>query len=348
MKTRKLALFSLVCSAQFLLGCDVPPQEDLDNVSGDPSSSEESVETSTHALDPITGATLLKWMGYMEKAWSHFNRIDSFYNGETVNLAAAIDNAKEEILKEMRGVAETSLITRTEGAVNNYSQILTAIQKNPDATTLMAQRIPDWLNTTTQTWVDMKSALEKGDFEHAYRVLPAFNTLSTVRASMLKSMSQLRPPMPVSQETIDKLLHDTLILNYRMIGAPVVRLPPPIAEAQGEAFRPVSFFVRNTVRGKKIAAKFFSGYQPDDRSDKVCDSVCGGSPYHNVCSWEARRPCYLKNEADTMAKMAADGVVRMAQAMMRGISASGRFPVYDPFYFNGEGLIPGASTFQLK
>jgi hypothetical protein len=223
---------------------------------------------------------------------------------------------------------------------------MTSLRDSPDAASLMAQRIPDWLNTSTQTWVDMKNALLRGNSEHAYRVLPAFNTLSTVRATMLKSMSQLRPPMPAPPETIDELLRETVAINYRLVGAPVVRLGRTITPAPGQ-FRPVTFLARNTIRGKKLAPKFFpAGYRDNDPDDASCDSVCAGAPYPGACSWELRKPCYLKNEAETMAKMAADPVVRMAQAMMRGVSGTGAYPVYDEIYFQGEGFIPGGLFFK--
>ena len=121
---------TLFCSAKFLLGCDIAPPNDPGSASEEPSLPTEDVETS---MDPIVvdPATIWKWIGYMEKGWAHINRIDSFYNGEGADLAKAIDMAKEEILAELRGIAERSLIDRTEGAVNNYAQIVTAIKNNP-------------------------------------------------------------------------------------------------------------------------------------------------------------------------------------------------------------------------
>jgi hypothetical protein len=108
MKNRKHALVTLLSSACFFVGCDVAPPYASQDVPEHPSQPAEGEETTSDPLvDPVTIGTLWKWAGYVEKAWSHFKRIETFYNGEDADLALVINNAKEEILSEMRGRCRT-------------------------------------------------------------------------------------------------------------------------------------------------------------------------------------------------------------------------------------------------
>jgi hypothetical protein len=328
-----------------------------------------------HAQAEITAAELIAVYEGIKKAWSVYQDFQSLINGSDLTVATLINNAKDEIVREIHGTVTTQLENEVESSVRNWYEVSQTLAQYPNGNNMiMIFRISDILDRTNDAWVGLKNTMrDSNDLDLVRRVTPTFNVVAALRVSILRDLGQLQPPMPVAQSAIDQVLMDTLAADYALAGASTVSYTGPPT-----SFDPRSHLhASNTVRDKKLRAKYHPSAQYTCGGDceallytpqrtyscpwldhyatgtctgdtcMFCGAICPGDPWQGQIGYDLFFPrpwCQTNSDAADEALLDADPVVQLAKNSMRSMANAGQPPnpisprlytVYDSTYFPG-------------
>ena len=218
----------------------------------------------------LTPSDVLSIVDAIKGAYSAYTDFRSLVDGTDVSTATLINNARDAIISEMHGIVETSVEDDIEASIRDWLEVTQTLQAFPqNNNSIMLGRVSGLLDGTQLDWVTLKNIiLTSNDLTLVKKALPAFNTVTALRVTMMKALAQFNPPMPVPQDTIDQVVIDALQVDYAAIGARIAsysgnpRDPNPVAHLHQSGL----------VAAKRLYPMFFSS-----QAVYSCSGTC--TPY---------------------------------------------------------------------
>ena len=218
----------------------------------------------------LTPSDVLSIVDAIKGAYSAYTDFRSLVDGTDVSTATLINDARDAIISEMHGIVETSVEDDIEASIRDWLEVTQTLQAFPqNNNSIMLGRVSGLLDGTQLDWVTLKNIiLTSNDLTLVKKALPAFNTVTALRVTMMKALAQFNPPMRVPQDTIDQVVIDALQVDYAAIGARIAsysgnpRDPNPVAHLHQSGL----------VAAKRLYPMFFSS-----QAVYSCSGTC--TPY---------------------------------------------------------------------